>query len=356
MRMAIIARFAVFTSVILFLGAGCISFSSGGGNAGSGSDGGVYKTVNKGDVWTQKNAVASAGTPLTLNGTSVVTMTQDPQDAKTWYLGTLESGLLYSLDAGESWTQVAQLSKGRVPAVAVDSKNKCTIFAAFENKIIKSTDCTRTWNIVYVNDRPTTAISAVLVDFFNPQIIWAANTTGDVLKSADGGASWANLKNFGAPIVQLVLHANDSRKVFAITKSLGMWRTDDGGTNWKALAQGYAGFAGAQAFSAFALTPAAPNTVVFASTYGILRSVDNGDTWSSLPLLTTPGTAAIYSLAIDPRDVNTLYYGTATNFYRTSNGGTNWTPKKLPTSRAATFLVVDRSNSAGVYMGVTKFK
>lgn len=356
MRTSSLVRTILFTSLFLFLGAGCISFSSGGSSAASGSDGGLFKTVNKGDVWQQKNAVVSATAPRTLNGSSIVTMAQDPQDPNTLYLGTLESGLLYSLDAGESWTQIAQFPKGKVPSIAVDSKNKCTVFVAFENKIVKTQDCGRTWNIVYVDPRNTIAMTSVLVDFFNPQIIWAANIAGDVLKSSDAGASWANTKNVNNPVLQLMFHTTDSRRVFVVTKTGGIWRTDTSGATWKNLASLTDTFDGSRAISVLATTPAQPNTIVSASTYGLLRSLDNGETWSAIPLLTTPGSTAIYSLAIDPRDANSLYYGTATNFYRTTNGGANWTPKKLPTSRAATMLMIDRANSASVYMGVTKFK
>lgn len=343
-------------AALLFTGAGCISINSGTTGSGA-ADGGIFKSGNKGDNWVQKVAVPTVtGEKRNIAGVSVVTIVQDPQDVNALYIGTEANGMFYTYDGGESWMQSVQVSRGRIPAVGIDAKNKCAVYVAVDNKIVKTTDCSRTWVTPYTDTRSDALTTALAVDAYNPRIVWAGNSKGDVLKSTDGGESWVNAKHFNGPIVEIAISAADTRHVYVGTKNNGIWRSDDGGANWKELTPGYQQFAGSNEFFDLALGVSDPRLVIFASKHGLLRSTDGGDTWQSIDLLTPPGTTLIYSVAIDPKDVNTIYYGTATTFYRTTNGGANWVPKKLPTSRTATSLHVDSMNSNMLYMGVTRFK
>lgn len=342
-------------AALLLTGQGCITIG-GGGQANSNADGGVFKTSNRGDAWAQKVGVNTAGEKRTIAAANVVAFAQDPQDANAVYVGTGDNGLLYSYDGGESWNVTAQINRGRVPSVAVNPSDKCMVYAAIDNKLLVTKDCSRTWEITYVDARADKKITSVAADFFNPKVLWVATNAGDVIKSLDGGSSWATAKTFDNPVQKLVMSPTDSRRVYAGTKSGGLWRTDDGGATWKNLSDNYKTFSGAKEFNDVAIAQSDANTVILASKYGLLRSVDAGEKWEAVPLLTPPGTTLIYSVAIDPKDASVFYYGTATTFYRTVNGGVNWVPKKLPTSRVATAILVDRANPAVLYMGVTKFK
>ncbi len=341
---------------LLMVGAGCISFSSGG-TGNSAADGGIFKTSDQGDTWTQKTAVpTTTGERRTINGVNVSFIVQDPEDPNALYIGTTDNGMFYTYDGGESWMQPDQLSRGRVPAVAIDPKHKCTVYVAVENKLLKTDDCSRSWTTTYLDARTDKHTSAVAVDFYNPGVVWVANDAGDLLRSTDAGASWTNVKSFQNPVLKLVMSPADSRVVFVATKANGVWRTADGGATWSDLSQGYKDFAGAKEFYDMAVGVSDANTVIIASKYGLLRSTDGGAKWDPISLLTPPGTTLIYSVAVDPKDTSNVYYGTSTTFYRSPNGGVNWIPKKLPTSRTATAMIVDRSNPQVLYMGVTRFK
>ncbi len=349
-----IALIPLLGSLMLF-GVGCISFSSDG--TSTGSDGGIYKSANRGDQWTQKVSVpATGGEQKSIGGVNVVYLTQDPQDTNAIYIGTANSGMFYSYDGGDTWQRPAQLSSGRVASIAVHPKDKCTIYATSTNRLLKSEDCSRTWEPTYLDARTDRQTTAALIDFFNPSTVWVATDSGDILKSTDAGRSWANQITFKSAVRQLHMIASDSRRLYAATKSNGIYRTDDSGINWKELAEGYREFSGAIEFSDMALGVSDPAVVIMASRYGLIRSRDYGETWESVDLLTPPRSTIIYSVAVDPKDVNAIYYGTGTTFYRSPNGGVNWIPKKLPTSRTASVLNVDSANSNVLYMGVTKIK
>jgi photosystem II stability/assembly factor-like uncharacterized protein len=347
---------AALTAGLLFVGAGCISFGSST-QTNAGADGGIFKTATKGDAWVQKIAVpTTTGEKRSIGGANVTAIVQDPSDPNALYIGTTDNGMYYTYDGGESWLQPSQLSRGRIPSLAVHPKQKCTVYAAIENKLLKTEDCSRTWTVTYLDARLDKQTTAVAVDFYNPQIVWVANNSGDVLRSTDGGASWTNVRSFENPVLRIALNPTDSRRVYVGLKTAGVWRTDDGGQNWTDLGELYKDFSGALEFYDIAIGVSDANTVIIATKYGLIRTTDGGATWDDIELLTPPGTTLIYSVAIDPKDAASIYYGTSTTFYRSPNGGVNWVPKKLPTGRTATALMVDRTNSSVLYLGVTRFK
>ncbi|OIO52681.1 MAG: hypothetical protein AUJ19_00550 [Parcubacteria group bacterium CG1_02_58_44] len=343
---------------LIFFGVGCISFSSNGSSSVSG-EGGVFKSSDRGDSWVQKVAIPTVGDEVrSISKVDVVALAQDPQVADAVYIGTADDGLFYTYDGGESWQQPAQVSNGRVSSVAVSPKNKCIVFAAYGNRLIRTEDCSRTWEVVYLDPRQERSLTSVQVDRADPNQIWVSTDGGDVLRSSDGGRSWTSVQTLKGPVVELALNAADGRRIMAATKGDGLWRSDDSGATWKYLSEAHKKeFSGStELVTDVAAGVSDPATVIVASRYGLIHSRDFGDTWESVPMLTPPKSTTVYALAVDPKDSNYVYYGTATTFYSTSNGGVNWIPKTMPTTRTTTALMVDGMNSSVLYMGVTKFK
>lgn len=334
------------------MGQGCISF--GGGGTKAGIDGGVFKSTDKGENWVQKVAVA-ATKPASINNVNVVTMIFDPQDSRTIYLGT-ENGLFYTLDGAESWFQAGALSSGKVSAVAIDAKDKCNLYAAIGNKVFKTTDCTRTWQNIYVDTRADQVVTALASDSYNPNIIYAGLSGGDLIKSVDGGISWTVIRRFENQVAKILINFYDTRIIYVATLGAGIWKSTDGGTNWVDLNEKLREYDGSMEFKNLVLDFSKKDSLVLASKYGLLRTLDGGLTWESIQLLTPPGSVDIYSLALNPQNGNEIYYGTSSTLYKSNDGGAKWVTRKLPTTRAATYLLVDPNNGNIVYLGTTKFK
>src|SRR5262249_45638753 len=149
-------------------------------------------------------------------------------------------------------------------------------------------------------------------------------------------------------------HHGDSRTMFVLTRTTGLFRSNDGGTTWTDLSVNYPKGAGTKEATDLAVGDVDQDTLVVATRFGLLRTRDSGDSWESVPLVTPPGSPTIQSVAVDPQNAELMYYGTASAFYRTDNGGANWVPKKNPTTRAATTLLVDRANGNVLYLGTTQ--
>jgi len=343
--------FLLLAAVVL-TGQGCIQFGGGGKAA---VDGGVFKSSDKGENWTQKVAVAAVK-PAAISNVNVMTMVFDPQDSRTIYLGTAENGLFYSLDGADSWLQAGALSAGRVSAVAVDYKDKCNVYASIGNKIFKTTDCTRTWQNIYVDTRAEQVVHSLAVDSYNPVVIYAGLSGGDLLKSTDGGGSWTVIQRFENPVLKILVNYYDTRIIYVGTQSAGIWKSTDGGSTWSDLNETLKKYGGSMEFKNMVLDFSKRDSLVLASKYGLLKTSDGGTNWEPINLLTPPGSVEIYSLALNPQNGNEIYYGTASTLYKTNDGGMKWVTRKLPTSRAATYLLVDPVNGNLIYLGVTKFK
>ena len=351
--MKTLPKFFVTASALLLLGAGCIQITGTGGSTGT--DGGIFRSTDRGATWLQKSAIASVGGTRNFSGATVTTLAFDPSDKKALYAGT-ESGLFYSYDGAESWQGAATLGAVRVLSVAVSPADKCTVYASTGNKVMRTTDCSRTWENVYFDARPDTRVNSVSVDRFNPMNIFAATSQGDLLKSGDAGGSWSPIHRFENEVRQVLATASDSRVLYVATRNKGIWKTTDGGATWVDLSPSMGDYAGALDNVLLAEDVARGNSLVAASNYGLLRTIDGGATWKPLTLLTPSGSTVIYSLAVSPKDSNFMAYGTLSTLYRTIDGGNKWTTSKLPTTRAATTLMIDPTNDSTIFMGTTSFK
>lgn len=346
-------KLSMLAASFLLLGAGCVQITGTGKS--SNTAGGVFRSIDRGSSWQQKSSIATVGAARNFSGTNVNTLTFDPSDKRAIYAGT-EAGLLFSYDGGEAWQGASALGAVSVSSAAVSPVDKCSVFVGTGNKVMRTDDCSRTWTNVYFDPRAGTRITSVKIDFFNAANVYAATSQGDLLKSADSGASWSPIHRFENEVRQVLMSAADSRVIYVVTRNKGLWKTTDAGATWTDLSSGMGAFAGALDNMMLVEDVAKGSSLVTASNYGLLRTIDGGATWKALTLLTPPGSTVIYSLALSPKDSNFIAYGTLSTLYRSVDGGSKWTTSKLPTARAATSLLIDPSDDKTIYMGTTLIK
>lgn len=348
-------RFIFIGAALIFTGAQCISFGGGGGAAGAG--GGVFKSLDKGGQWQQKVALPTAAGVGNFGGANIVTLAFDPQDHLAVYAGTRESGMFYSYDGAESWRKVEDKDVGNsfVAAIAVDPRDKCTIYAAAANRLVKSTDCNRTFEPIYNEGAPLTTLSALTISPFNSAVLYAGTSKGALIKSTDGGNTWSIQATMKSRIVDLLVDSRVATTVYVAVEGRGVWRSTDDGKTFQELSAGMKQIQEAKNVRRLVIDRATPNALVLASKNKISRSTDGGATWTPFSIL-SPETVEIFSLAVNPKSSKDIYYGTATTFYRSSDGGKNWSADKLPTKRQASALLVDPENSAVIYMGMLEVK
>ena len=138
----------------------------------------------------------------------------------------------------------------------------------------------------------------------------------------------------------------------------GVWKTEDAGSNWENISDGYFG----GSIGAVAVAPSDPNVIYVGGGectvrgnvshgYGMFKSVDAGKTWKSIGL---KDSRRIPRICIHPRDSNLLYVAALGHLYgpnqergvfRSKDGGKSWEKILFVSDEAGAFdLVMDPNN------------
>lgn len=350
-----ITRLGLLACSVLLLGAGC--FSSGTGTEGLA---GVFVSTDKGETWQHHSKLPKADEVKTLSNVSVYRLFPDPDDPKAIYWASRNNGFFFSYDEGFTWQQpLGELNTGFVYGIAVHPDDRCTIYATNGFLIYKTEDCSRSWTEVYREARSNTRVNSLRFRRDAPHEIYALLTSGDLLESQDEGVNWRVIHRFDEQMGDVFVSMHDNDLMFVASRNKGLFRSQNAGRTWESLEDNMADFAGSNEYRRFFAHPKEPGVLYWVSTYGILRSDDDGDSWREVPLITPPGSAQIYGFAVNPFNDQELYYTATINnrstFYKSENGGQSWTTKRLPSGQIPTQLYVhpgpDKQNI--IYAGFT---
>jgi photosystem II stability/assembly factor-like uncharacterized protein len=277
--------------------------------------GGIFKSTDAGMTWSQSN------TGLRVFGVQV--LEADPLDSAIIYAGG-DEGLFKSTDRGGSWNPQGafQITCCDVPPGPGGLPPPISAIPPFPAVAPAS-------------------VHSLLIDFTNPNILYAGTARNggcffqDVLlfKTTDDGTTWSNNINpsqSGCSDDSLLamdpvnpntiyLRAGDDFDGF------GMRKTTDGGATW--------GFThlGANELNALVIDPTRPATLYAATDDGVVGSPDGGDTWNPVGLAKTN----VSLLTIDPLQPNVLYAATSSTYpdtpgfhslLRSVDNGATWSP------------------------------
>jgi photosystem II stability/assembly factor-like uncharacterized protein len=336
--------------VLLLTGAGCFGL---GGSAPTQATGGFWISDDAGETWANKSVLPTAAGISSISGLDILSIEQDPSDPSALYLGTKTSGMFYSLDGGESWLrpEYKDAMSGTVLDVQVDPRNVCVHYLLKSTRLYKTETCGREYdNETYVETRTDETLTALAVDWYDPDRIWLSTSQGDILRSIDAGSTWTAVHRANNFITDLEVSNADSRVIFAGTRNRGVLRSTDGGATWVSLEENLEGFS--KADNVYEFVQSTDGTRLLASSpFGILLTEDNGDTWTKIPLVTNTNEVTVRAIGISTTDPDTLYYGTNNAFYISTSNGSSWSTSSLPSTRAASVIRVDAEDGNKLYFG-----
>jgi photosystem II stability/assembly factor-like uncharacterized protein len=240
------------------------------------------------------------------------------------FLGSTNSWLYESLDAGAHWRRIFRLDDSGhmiVDHIVVDAADSRTIFAAgwkdSEGGLWVSHDEGRTWNEVAGLHKQS--IRSFVQAPSDPKIIFAGTLEG-VFRSSDAGASWTLISPAGSreihEVESLAVDPKRPEIIYAGTWHLP-WKTEDGGKNWHNVKQGL--IDDSDVFSII-LDPVRPSTVFLSACSGIYKSQNAGSHfWKIQGIPSTARRTRV--LKQDPANREIVYAGTTEGLYKTLDGG-----------------------------------
>lgn len=297
------------------------------------------------------------------------------------------------LDAANNWSSIGPsningpegTASGRVTTIAVDSRNPETLYiGAAGGGVWRSVDGGGTWQPLGDN-LLSLASGALALDERNGILYYGTGDYGagtygaGVLKSSDGGSTWANASGWdsernkpqfgGGTIPRLLISPADPKTIYVARNSnnSGLYRSTNGGDNWTWLIDA--------PVSDLALEPGSPNRLWLAvgritgDPYNaVYRSPDGGINWNRVSNLPIGNEVGRISLAIAPGNPGVIYVVLARSsdqqlhgLYRSTDGGFFWSRLPAPESLFDSggrghgyfdnFIAVDPRDHNTVYLG-----
>jgi photosystem II stability/assembly factor-like uncharacterized protein len=337
----------------------------------AGGSTGVYRSSDAAETWTR----------LTLGVTTVAVypLAVDPSASPTVY-AAMRSGVMKTTDGGAHWTESsAGLSADLfIDRFAVDPVSPSIVYAVqstpFNGRtvIYKTTDAGAHWaRASNVSFNPA-ALRAIAIAPTQPSTLFIGVNSEGVLKSTDGGSSWALVNNgltaAGPYVSAVAVDPTKAETVYAATDPTGqpdtpakIFKSTDGAAHWRQISVPVNA-----EITSIVVDPATPSTI-YASyadygdpgQSGVFKSSDGGGTWVAASQ-DLPPTASISALRIDPNSPSHVYAATSAGAYMSADGATTWAPINAGLPHVAVWdLAIDRTGSvlrAATIAGLFEYK
>jgi photosystem II stability/assembly factor-like uncharacterized protein len=229
------------------------------------------------------------------------------------------------------------VASGRVIAFAVNPKNRREYYVGVASGgVWKTTNSGTTWTPVF-DGEGSYSIGTVVLDPNDPSVVWVGSGEsnsqrsvgyGDgVYRSEDGGKNWKNLGlKKSEHIGRIVIDPRDSKIVFVAAEGplwapggdRGLFKTTDGGKTWKNVLS----ISENTGVVDVAIDPSNPD-IMYASAYqrrrhvftlidggpesALYKSTDKGETWDKLKSGLPSEDKGRIGVAVSPADPNTVY-------------------------------------------------
>jgi photosystem II stability/assembly factor-like uncharacterized protein len=226
--------------------------------------------------------------------------------------------VLASPAAAARWVPLGPPDGATVLSLAYDPAHPTTVYAGTAGGgVVKSIDGGRTWAYSSLG-LDESIVTALAVDRQDPRVVYAG-TPGGLFRSMNGGASWSAAAE--TPAVDGI--AVDPQRVgnLYIGTANGMYRSYDGGRHWALMARNLVPFERRFWVPSLVVAPSRPSVLYsayFGYRSGAFRSLDGGKTWTRILR------AGIKSVAVDPVNAAIVYAADGSKVWRSTDFGQTW--------------------------------
>jgi photosystem II stability/assembly factor-like uncharacterized protein len=319
------------------------------------NNGGVWRTSDYGRTWAPIFDDQPTG--------SIGALAVAPSNPDIIYVGSGEGlqrpdlsvgdGVFKSIDGGKTWKFMGLPDAQQIGAVLVDPRDPNRVYVAVlghpyganeQRGVFKSTDGGTTWQKILYKDENTGAI-ALAFDPSNPDILyadlwasrqgpwengeWQGKTSG-LFKSTDGGTNWRQLTNGlpgaeqGLGRIGFGIAASDPNRIYATVdaqKDGGVYRSDDAGESWHRMTTDGRVWGRGSDFAEIKVDPKNRDIVYVANTASY-KSTDGAKTF--IAFKGAPGGDDYHTIWINPENSQIKLFATDQGATITVNGGETW--------------------------------
>jgi photosystem II stability/assembly factor-like uncharacterized protein len=296
-----------------------------------GTDGGFYRSTNQGLTWTG---------PALMGNHQFYAVTFDPSDPDNIYGGAQDNGTNRTLgNPPSAWDHILGADGFYV---VVDYADPNVVYAEYQNGTLwKSTDQGVSWTyalngVDYNNERHNWSTPIAIDPSNNVTLYYGSNF---MYQTTDGAQNWNKISpdltngphagNLGLGTITTISVSRTNPDVIMVgTDDANIQVTTDGGSSWNLRNAGLPN----RWVTRVTIDPYSEN-VAYTTLSGyqegssvahVYRTTDYGVTWNSIS--TGLPVAACNDILVDPHDVNTLYLGNDVGVYVTTDLGASWAP------------------------------
>lgn len=285
----------------------------------AGSLRGVFQSKDNGVHWTQ---ISPAGSTELHEIESIAI---DPMDPKIIYAGTWHLPWR-TTDDGEHWVNIKEgiIDDSDVFSIIVDPKNPAIVYASACSGIYKSVSGANPnpkddgKRFDKVKGIPNTArrTRKLLQDPNHPQTVYAGTTEG-LYRTTNGGEAWSLLTGGEVIVNDVFVDPSNSNRVLLATDRGGVLRSEDGGATFAGSNEGFS----SRQVSAYASDASHPSTVYVGvvndkTTGGVFQSSNGGISWQQQ----SAGLGGLDVFSLTTNAAGVLLAGTNRGIYRLQDG------------------------------------
>lgn len=346
--------------IILILGLSFIAAScdiTGGLLDLGGGVRGILKSEDNAETYNPANALQNKGD---ISGVSVNSLSFDTSNPDILYLGSSQ-GLYKSEDAAKSWRYI--LSGIGVTNMVVDPYQSNIIYAAGivgqNGKIIKSLDGGISWVDIFTEPSKNNTVTALAINPGNSSVVLAGLTTGEIIRSSDGGHTWQAVRDFADKIMEIKFGTNGS--AYALTFTKGLQKSTDQGTNWNPITKSLTNdnlfnqnqaVSSVAAFFDLALDKRQAGVLYLGTQQGLFRTVNDGNTWSVISLPQKNASLRVSAASVNPNNSNNILAAVGSIMLKSINGGVSWETKVLPIGGEVRTILINSQSNNLIYLGL----
>jgi len=270
---------------------------------------------------------------------------------------SIGNGVYKSEDAGKTWKHMGLGKSGRIGRILIDPRDPNIVFVAAmghcygpqkERGVYRTRDGGKTWEQVLFVDE-NTGCSDIALDPNNPRIVfagmwqvdiktwgrWSGGPGSGVFISRDGGTTWKRLSGYGLPDsplgkIAVAVAQSNSNRVYALIETGqrgSLWRSDDGGENWKLINHSRLLNERPHYYTRMAISPVDENEVYFPSN-SMSVTYDGGETSE---LLRWGGDN--HDMWIDPKNADRIAIANDAGLMISTTHGHEWNEVVLPVAQ-----------------------